>query len=146
MIGIMTDATCGLACWSAREQDCRCSCAGKNHGFMRGGSGEQPRRTCKIDGRRYVLGAVGKVASTGDRWRYEARETLREKYGVAYNGSYRMIPSSLFVARLASPRQAETWPEARLIEDNRGRLVRPTLLWIREDAIDDFDAWAQQQQ
>ena len=41
--------------------------------------------------------------------------------------------------------QAETWPEARLIEDNRGRLVRPTLLWIREDAIDDFDAWAQQQ-
>ena len=53
----ITDATCGEACWEAREDICRCSCGGKNHGTSR--DGIIPERTSKIDSYRYKLIAVG---------------------------------------------------------------------------------------
>src|SRR5689334_12320533 len=58
LIAFLTEATCGDACWSAREDICRCSCGGKNHGCMRDESGQRPERTAKIDGVRYVLKAA----------------------------------------------------------------------------------------
>jgi hypothetical protein len=59
LIAILTEATCGEACWTAREDICRCSCGGKNHGCLRTADGIQPIRTAKIDGFRYELKAVG---------------------------------------------------------------------------------------
>lgn len=53
----MPQHTCGEACWEAREDVCRCSCGGKNHGCMRDPSG--PQRSARIDGVRYLLRAVG---------------------------------------------------------------------------------------
>jgi hypothetical protein len=35
LFAIMTEATCGEACWSAKEEVCRCSCGGKNHGIYK---------------------------------------------------------------------------------------------------------------
>lgn len=57
--GIFTEQTCGEACWCAKEDICRCSCGGKNHGVLRTADGIRPVRTAKIDGYRYELLAVG---------------------------------------------------------------------------------------
>lgn len=58
-IAILTTQTCGDACWHAREDICRCSCGGRNHGCLRTGKGTRPERTSKIDGEMYRLKAVG---------------------------------------------------------------------------------------
>ena len=44
---ILTQSTCGEACWEAREDLCRCSCGGRNHGILRNG-GTRPSRTRKM--------------------------------------------------------------------------------------------------
>src|SRR6476660_3896296 len=59
LIAYMTEQTCGDACWHAREDICRCSCGGKNHGCLRDANGDQPVRTSRIDGYMYELRAVG---------------------------------------------------------------------------------------
>jgi len=59
-IAIFTSQTCGEACWHAREDVCRCSCGGRNHGCLRNGSGARPERTSRISGIMYRLRAVGK--------------------------------------------------------------------------------------
>ncbi len=59
LAAFLTDATCGEACWHAREEVCRCSCGGKNHGCLKTTNGEKPERTSKINGHRYILKAVG---------------------------------------------------------------------------------------
>ena len=57
----LTATTCGSACWEAREDICRCSCGGKNHGIFRHGTEgvERPPRSCKIDGVMYQLEGIG---------------------------------------------------------------------------------------
>ena len=56
----VTEATCGVACWMAKEPECHCSCGGKNHGILLTPGGTQPPRMAKIDGVRYVLEGIGK--------------------------------------------------------------------------------------
>lgn len=58
-IAVLTSQTCGEPCWHAREEICRCSCGGRNHGCLLVPGGEAPERTAKIDGDRYTLIAVG---------------------------------------------------------------------------------------
>lgn len=62
VMAILTTQTCGEACWHAREEVCRCSCGGRNHGCLTHADGQRPERTAKIDGYRYRLKAVGKYA------------------------------------------------------------------------------------
>lgn len=57
---VLTSHTCGEACWQAREEICRCSCGGKNHGCLRVEGAARPERTSMIDGHRYKLVAVGR--------------------------------------------------------------------------------------
>lgn len=57
MFATLTEATCSVACWQAREDVCRCSCGGSNHGIhLRGG---EATRTCRVNGVLYELVAVG---------------------------------------------------------------------------------------
>src|SRR5580692_7655269 len=56
---IFSEQTCGEACWSAREDECRCSCGGKNHGILRTATGTRPARESKIAGVRHTLHSVG---------------------------------------------------------------------------------------
>lgn len=58
LVAFLTLQTCGEACWTAREDICRCSCGGKNHGCLRTADGVQPQRMAKIDGIRYKLVGV----------------------------------------------------------------------------------------
>lgn len=60
VIAIVTSQTCGEACWHAREDVCRCSCGGRNHGCLTHGDGKRPERTSKIGGHLYKLLAVGR--------------------------------------------------------------------------------------
>lgn len=57
LVAFFSDITCGESCWQAREDVCRCSCGGKNHGINL--RGEDAVRTAKIGGCRYELVAVG---------------------------------------------------------------------------------------
>ncbi|HEY0174458.1 MAG TPA: hypothetical protein VGB98_25805 [Pyrinomonadaceae bacterium] len=144
---IITEATCGEGCWEAREDVCRCSCGGRNHGSLRSPDGQRPARTAKIDGRRYVLRAadvegihdqaaailatfppasvsnVGRDALTGKEivYRYHWKETDK-------GSPVRVKP--------ASKDQLARWPELAAWRDRPPfeQYRRPVmLLWLRED-------------
>ena len=59
ILAMITEATCGDSCWTAREDICKCSCNGINHGCLNSPGGLQPNRTSKIDGYRYELKSIG---------------------------------------------------------------------------------------
>lgn len=136
----LTGTTCAANCWYAREPECRCSCAGANHGCLLVAGAEQPRRNCTIAGKRYVLGAVG----FGMHTRSQAfRGSLdRETYGY-HIGSQVFFPmenerNATVWVKCASVGQVTKWPEvAAVMADSRRR---PYLLWVREDVVDQFDA------
>ena len=60
LMAVVTSQTCGEACWHAREEVCRCSCGGANHGCLTHEGGTRPDRTCKIGGHFYKLKSVGR--------------------------------------------------------------------------------------
>lgn len=66
-MAILTSTTCGEPCWHAREEVCRCSCGGRNHGCLLSDNGERPKRTAKIDGVRYNLVGVGTFADLSEQ-------------------------------------------------------------------------------
>ena len=146
----LTESTCGEACWTAREDVCRCSCGGKNHGCMRTADGARPNRTAKIDGPRYQLAAVG------EHWRMHADAvTVNKANGETwiYADSSRdpMAWNCPAKIRKATQAQLDKWPELRANRDaynakvaefrtgGSGLIVRdvtelwPYLLWVRED-------------
>src|ERR1017187_9268555 len=54
----LSNHTCSEACWFAREEVCRCSCGGKNHGIMLANGTERPARTGLIHYKRFRLEAI----------------------------------------------------------------------------------------
>lgn len=58
-LAVLTDRSCGEACWHAREDVCRCECGGSNHGILLKDGTEQPNRHSRIDGVAYELVAIG---------------------------------------------------------------------------------------
>ena len=58
ILNILTEATCGDGCWHAREDVCRCSCGGRNHGILLSADGVRPQRTARIGGDLYELAAI----------------------------------------------------------------------------------------
>jgi hypothetical protein len=107
---ILTEHTCGEACWFAREEVCRCSCGGRNHGCLSdGGNGKQPQKMRKIDGYRYRLVEVGYYIPISNRAR-ELTEELGEKTWPNRKGNtYR-------AARL-SESQVRLWSECAAMRD-----------------------------
>ena len=144
----LTEATCGEACWEAREDICRCSCGGKNHGCMRTADGTRPTRTAKIDGYRYELKAVG------NRELYEpARHVNGQHTYTIGSSSYRYHYSETdkgAFARIksATKQQFAAWPELKaareVYEAKRATATCaadymwhwPYLLWVRVDHVE----------
>ena len=139
IVAFLTDATCGEACWEAREDICRCCCGGKNHGVLRTANGKRPERTAKIDGYRYILKAVGRELGK------EARVINR---AVGYKGVIKISDELTYhyfwedndkgaPARLkpATLEQATRWPELTAWRDNELSFYtcKPYLLWVRAD-------------
>lgn len=59
IMAVLTSQTCGENCWHAKEEICRCSCGGVNHGCLLVKGAEQPVRASRIDGAMYELAEVG---------------------------------------------------------------------------------------
>jgi len=137
---ILTEQTCGDACWHAKEDVCRCSCGGKNHGCLRTANGEQPIRTAKIDGERYKLVAVGNrsdLCKTGIKINQAAgykqldkpyySESLNEytQYYYCWSLTDAGAPARL---KSATKSQIEKWPELAAFREK----FDAYLLWQRE--------------
>lgn len=128
---ILTQSTCGDACWHAREEICRCSCGGRNHGILRTEDGTRPQRTSKHDGHFYELVAVIPGRAEGEAWndvfertRVEVQKVTNDRFpGVdpwAY-GAYRQAKTMPVIDRKVSESQMK-WPEVVAVP-NAYRLI-----------------------
>ena len=132
----ITDATCGEACWMAREDVCRCSCGGKNHAVLRDGR-DRPERMSKIQGHAYKLTSVGEYRDIY-RLAADALDGVPGKppmfpshYGPDF--TYRWNPSSdkgsPVRIRTASQSEIARWPELTAYRDLPPFMSGPYLLW-----------------
>ncbi len=138
---MITEQTCGEACWHAKEDICRCSCGGRNHGILRTADGQRPERTAKIDGDVYTLIAVGKHVdiynqaktinlAAGYRAIDKVSETLTYHYD--WQETDKHAPARV---KPATQSQIERWPELTAWRDNElERLTNPVyLLWQKSN-------------
>lgn len=125
LLATLTGTTCGFACWEAREDVCRCSCGGKNHGILAHG-GEQPQHQAKIAGHVYKLAAVGSWPDI----RQQAYDYNVPKDS-AGNYDYRQAKYGRNAAVDKPPTANQRkWPEvANYIAASTGQRP-PTLLWL----------------
>jgi hypothetical protein len=123
IFGVMTGSTCGDACWHAREEVCRCSCGGRNHGILTTG-GARPQRTARIEGQLYELVAVIPGRAEGECWNDAFRRTTSEVSRViaerfpgldTYSyGEYREAKAMPVLDRKVSDSQAK-WAEVQAV-------------------------------
>src|ERR1039458_5266697 len=110
IVAFLSEATCGEPCWEAREDVCRCSCGGKNHGCMRTADGIRPTRTAKIDGYRYELKAVGGREIYGPAKKINDQHTYTIGNS-AYRYHYRETDTGAFArVKSATKQQFAAWP------------------------------------
>lgn len=135
----LTGTTCNEQCWTAREDDCHCSCGGANHGILRPDhpnyNGEQPRRNATFKGHRYLLTALGTYYETR-----QAGHAIEKRYYDSFEGRWQdrwrdeNKNGEPVVYKRATPGQAARWPELKPFMDARdNEWERPYLAWIRED-------------
>jgi len=145
---MITEQTCGDACWHAKEDICRCSCGGRNHGILRTADGERPERTRKIKGAMYQLIAVSPAPEVCEcaHDAYEPIDNLHRTienraierkvctFGdIYYAQGYRMEHLPVFT-KTASDGEIERWPELAIWR-NSGKWFKPLTLWLRVDFI-----------
>ncbi len=134
----LTGSTCGDACWHAREDVCRCSCGGRNHGCLLQNGAEQPRRMAKIDGQPCTLLAVGlndaSTAFTLDAQAQEIHRAAGIMFANAHTARQHYGYSPLVYLRPATAAQIARWPELAAWKDApTGYFApRPMLLWRAE--------------
>lgn len=143
IVAYLTQATCGEACWEAREDVCRCSCGGRNHGCLRTPDGKRPERTRKIDGFRYVLRGIRDVC--------DAARRINEAHGITYVYAYsaKDYPGVPAKVKPATKDQLDKWPELKAYRDEITQAQAKAscaadwmhlwpvyTLWIREDVKD----------
>lgn len=158
LVAVFTEATCGEACWEAREDLCRCSCFGRNHGVMRTADGTRPQRTAKIAGLRYVLKATApdcRVTVETDQSKIAAHDGLYDEHKRLHlkyhpDRHYRVWDMNCrgAVARIKNASKSQlNWQELtsyrEIIEAIKARRHAPIewmrewpqLLWVREDIV-----------
>ena len=112
---VATLQTCGDACWYAKEDTCRCSCIGANHGILKVDGAERPSRTRRVKQDRFDLIAVIDGGIGADRaveaitglWAWDRRE-------VAFNNK--------------ATKSQLNWDEVK----NAG-CRNPFLIWLNQD-------------
>ena len=152
IVAFLTEATCGEACWNAREEVCRCSCGGKNHGCMKTADGVRPPRQSKINGFRYELAAVGPQYVAGsDTGIYATAKKINNsvpcniKYKYRWTETDKGAPARV---KKATSDQLAKWPELKAMLDARTAAAKlpgmyprlldrtapwPYLLWVKVD-------------
>ena len=134
MLAILTAQTCGDACWHAKEEICRCSCFGKNHGILNKG-GSQPGRTCRIDGNLYELVSIIPGRGQGEafiqvirRGQDEVRRVIDERFPGLDWGAYGLFMAEKtmpVLERKLSKHQSAKWAEVQAIPNAY------SLIWAR---------------
>ena len=134
MESILTDATCGEACWTAKEDVCKCSCGGHNHGCLLTTEGVQPTRNCKIDSFRYELVAIGKYSEIYQQGQNICKEGYRKiighstySYGVTDPGSPARVKAASSV-QVANWKELDTYKKMERLEFYHNK---PYMLWKR---------------
>ena len=143
---IRTEQTCGDACWKAREDICRCSCAGRNHGCLRGKDGEQPARTRRVKEYFYQLAAVsaydGKSCLADMNRPIHLLERQINKRAIAtgiieertlWSKSWHKDIAFPVLVKTASEDEVNRWPELAAWREAGG--WRPLTLWVRQDLM-----------
>jgi len=143
MEGIFTQNTCGMNCWLAEEDECRCSCGGANHGIMLKEGNEQPKRMAKIDGTFYELEGIGKYGDiyhqAGEINNQPQYEYHLEKYPEFTYHPKETESGSPARIKIASQKQMEDWPELAPFKNESKKNIlnqyydKPYLLWIKKE-------------
>lgn len=138
----LTTATCGFNCWTAKEENCRCSCGRANHGVMKttdanGNVVSQPQRQRKEGNNFYYLVAVG---SWGELLKM-VRLLIPVYRGDKKANSYHFDNSPTrkgnpFRIIKATEQQYETWQE--LYNSDMLLIDQPHMLWRRDDVSQDL--------
>lgn len=136
--GQYSDFSCNEACWYAKEDICRCICAGANHGlYKRDPNAPQPQREMRVKSKRYKLYAVSS--------RFDSYSIQRAFYN--YNRTpfegreWWNHPAGDVVVRRATEAQVLNWPEVKPFFTNLHKAkvegvvlamgdVEPYLIWI----------------
>jgi len=148
---LITEQTCGDACWHAKDEICHCSCGGRNHGCMRTKDGEQPQRTRKIKGSMYQLVTIEqdiKDSCIAERTHpiYQLERTiddnaisagLFEHHELKGCKSWCDKPLPVYV-KSANQSEIERWPELSQWRDKTElELIRhkPLMVWVKIDLL-----------
>ena len=116
--GSVGDATCGLKCWLAEEDICKCYCGGQNHGLML--KGIMPKRMAKIDGVMYELVDIAsyfnmyKLIEQADVINKQIIRVKTPDYTYYYHYTDKNAPMRI---KKASKSQ-EQWTEIKTLIDN----------------------------
>lgn len=149
---LFSDITCGEGCWTAKEDICKCSCNGKNHGCLKSEKDNniQPLRTSKINGFRYELYAIDKyndlqnIVDKVNRNKFYKIDTYTDKEGKTHEYKYFYndnVKNALIRIKPASKIQIQNWTELNQYKNmNRFDLYKnkPYLLWLRIDKKDEI--------
>lgn len=133
--------TCGDHCWHAREEICRCSCGGVNHGILKDPNNKIPQRTRRIGTTFYVLEAVVEGSRTADEYIKEwyAEHDLRQPFSHSLKPNWG--PSPLMGYAYPSKSQMEKWVEVAPFKNWRSkgnclaeaRQYEPVLIWKQQN-------------
>ena len=119
-LAMRAQQTCAEQCWYARQDTCRCSCNGANHGCLLVNGAPLPGRTRRVQETRYRLAAV---------MSHEERFFLYRKLQDNPHWAFQTVP------------KACKWPEAAAHINNWGAMFA----WI-ESTISEEQAQAEMEQ
>lgn len=137
MLSFWSDITCGANCWEAKEELCKCSCGGKNHGSAL--RGETAIRTAKIDGIRYQLEAVGTNIDLASE-AVKINQPVIVNFG--WDSAYKVLRfykksdgdrGAVCRVRYATDQQVNKWQELSRFAGQSFYHSSASLLWIRCD-------------
>lgn len=155
MIGIFALIACGPQCWEAKDDVCRCSCGGKNHGMHRHKRPgfEGLRRQMVYQGFIFELQEVSTPEETGkdvnamtiarpvglcDKAQ-EINKAAGIRYAFAHTAREHFGEFPVAITRRATESQIAKWPELskwREVSPHSFALYgRPSILWLRRDDL-----------
>lgn len=147
MIGIFSLTACGPQCWEARDDVCRCSCGGANHGIHRHKSPSLTglKRQLVYGGFIFELSQVAAPIDRGsgiygpeilDQKAQELNRKAGINYAFAHTSRNHFGEFPVAILRTPTDSQIEKWPE---LAEWRGKVNamygKPTILWTRRDDL-----------
>lgn len=155
MTGIFALVACGPACWEAKDDLCKCSCGGKNHGMHRHKRPgfEKLKRQMVYQGFIFELADVSEPEETGkDREgaalvrpvglgdkAQEINKAAGIRFLFAHTAREHFGEFPIAITRPVTEAQIKKWPELakwRNVSPHSFALYgRPSIMWVRRDDL-----------